>query len=122
MATYGAHHEKKECYIFVDNSNLFIAGQTVHGQKLVDTDKDPRFRVDMGNLFTMLVKDRTTSGAFLYGSIPPPNDSIWKAARENNFEVKVFERSEGGHEKEVDVAMGCDITEQNKEERHFLSL
>lgn len=48
--------------------------------------------------------------AFLYGSVPPPKDSVWKAAKEKNYVVQTFLRSDKGREKEVDVAMASDIT------------
>ena len=35
---------------------------------------------------------------------------MWKAAREKNFDAKVFQRSGSGKEKEVNVAMARDIT------------
>lgn len=105
-----AMDEDAECYVFVDHSNLWIAGQTAQAKKLKDADRDSRFRVDLGKFLHLLVKDRHLSKAFLYGSVPPPNDSIWKAARKRNFKVKTFQRSGSGREKELDVAMAHDIT------------
>jgi uncharacterized LabA/DUF88 family protein len=102
----------RECYIFIDDSNIWIEGQKAQGQALQDADSDPRFRVDLGRFVKMVKGDRNIAKAFLYGSIPPPNDSVWNAARKMNFKVQVFERSCGGKEKEVDVAMASDITEQ----------
>ena len=56
-----------------------------------------------------MAKDYHISKAFLYGSYPPPNDTVWKAAREKNYEVKTFKRSGSGREKEVDTAMTADM-------------
>ena len=99
-----------ECYVFIDDSNLWIAGQKELGKKLKDADRDTRFRVDLGKFLRLVVtKGRSISKAFLYGSVPPPNDTVWKAAREKNFDVKTFQRSGSGREKEVDVAMTSDI-------------
>lgn len=100
-----------ECYVFIDDSNLWIMGQRAHAKKLEGVNIDPRFRVDLGRLLNLITKNCNLSGAFLYGSTPPPNDSVWDAARAKNFEVKIFERSNSGHEKEVDAAMISDITE-----------
>ena len=97
-----------ECYVFVDHSNLWIEGQKA--QSVKDIDHDPRYRVDLGKFLSLIIRDRQLSRAFLYGSVPPPNDSVWKAAREKNFDVKVFQRSGSGKEKELDVAMAHDIT------------
>ena len=95
-----------EC--FVDHSNLWIEGQKA--QDVKDIDHDPRYRVDLGNFLNITTRNCQLSKAFLYGSVPPPNDSVWKAAKEKNFEVKVFQRSGSGKEKELDVAMAHDIT------------
>ena len=97
--------------MFVDDSNLWIAGMKVQGKKLKDTDIDTRYRIDLGKFLNLVTEERHISKAFLYGSVPPPNDTVWKAAREKNFEVKTFQRSGSGREKELDVAMGSDITE-----------
>lgn len=101
----------QSCYVFIDDSNLWIAGKKARGKKLVDTDTDSRFRVDLGRFLDLVTKGRNLSQAFLYGSVPPPNDTVWKAAKERNFEVKTFKRSAlSGKEKQVDVAMAHDIT------------
>ena len=101
-----------ECYVFIDDSNLWIEGQKARAKKLVDADNDPRFRVDLGKFLNLVAKDYHISKAFLYGSVPPPNDTVWKAAREKNYDVKTFQRSGSGREKEVDVAMASDIIQE----------
>ena len=103
-------HHYTDCYVFVDHSNLWIAGQTAYAVKLEDADRDPRYRVDLGKFLELITKERNISKAFLYGSVPPPNDTVWRAAREKNFEVKTFKRSGSGREKELDVAMAHEIT------------
>lgn len=57
--------EAAECYIFVDHSNLWIAGQTAQAKKLKDADSDSRYRVDLGKFLHLLVRDRHLSKAFL---------------------------------------------------------
>ena len=99
-----------ECYVFIDDSNLWIAGQKAQGKYLKDADVDTRFRVDLGKFLKLVTKGRNLSKAFLYGSVPPPNDTVWKAAREKNFDVQTFQRSGSGREKEVDVAMATSVT------------
>lgn len=99
------------CYVFVNNSNLWIPGQKVSAKKLEDTNMDNRYRIDHGKLLNMLTRSRINLGAHLYGSRPPPNDSVWKAVREKNFEVEIFDRSEStGREKEPNSAMATQIT------------
>ena len=105
----------KCCYVFVDDSNLWIEGQRygARRQKLSDADRDPRFRVDLGKFLDLVVGKRSVADAFLYGSKPPPNDSVWAAARKKNFTVSLFDRAGGvpyGREKQVDMAMGTQIT------------
>ena len=101
-----------ECYIFVDYSNLWIAGQTARAKKLGDAESDRRFRVDFGRFKNLVAKDRHVSKAFLYGSVPPPNDSVWKAAKEQNYEVNTYNCSGSGKQKEVDTAMTTNIMEE----------
>ena len=104
-----------DCIVFIDDSNLWISGQKAQGAKLRDADNDPRFRVDLGRLLGVLTINAEVSHAFLYGSYPPPNDTVWKAAREKNFNVKTYRRSSSGKEKEIDVAMAADIVEMKCE-------
>ncbi len=104
-----AEKASKDYFVFIDDSNLWISGQKAQGAKLLDADNDPRYRVDLGKLLGILTMHAdTVSYAFLYGSHAPPNDTVWKAARERNFNVK---SSPNGKEKEIAVAMAVDITE-----------
>lgn len=106
--------DNTDCYVFIDDSNLWIEGQKAQGRKLKDTDIDPRYRIDLGKFLKTVLrkngKERSITNAFLYGSIPPPNDSVWTAAKKKNYKVEVFERSVKGKEKKVDVALATDIT------------
>lgn len=104
------------CFVFVDDSNLWISGKKVQAQKLKlkDAKEDPRFRVDLGRLLELTVGKRDIFQAHLYGSSPPPNDSVWRAISQKNFKVEVFDRAGGveyGREKEVDHAMTAAVTE-----------
>ena len=104
-----------ECYVFVDDSNLWIKGQKAQGEKLKDADIDKRYRVDLGKLLHLVSKKRNIFKAYLYGSTPPPNDTVWKAARKKNFEVKIFERSGSGRE----GARYCNGDGYDKKPLHF---
>ena len=88
------------CYVFVDYSNLWVAGQKQHGKKLVDTDIDHRFRVDLEKFLHQVTSDRHLSKAFLYGATP---QIIRVAAREKGFKIKAYEGLE------ANVAMARDI-------------
>ncbi|KAK4141934.1 uncharacterized protein C8A04DRAFT_30485 [Dichotomopilus funicola] len=56
-----------------------------------------------------LRRNRTQGPSFLYGSRPPPNDSVWKAFEKNKFETNIYDRAHGGKEKEVDNSMSVDM-------------
>ena len=95
----------EECYIFVDHSNLWIAGQKALAKDLIDTDRGSRYRVDLGKFLQLTTKGRHSCTVQSLLQMTP----IWKAARKQNFVVKTFQRSGSGREKEVDVAMTKDI-------------
>lgn len=96
------------CYVFVDDSNLWVSGQKALGKKLLDAHIDSRYRVDLGRFLQLVTKGSNISKAFLYGSIPPLIDSVWKAASKN-FIVNIFRRSVRGKVKEIHGAMARDI-------------
>lgn len=111
--------------IFVDDSNVWIEAQKFaasgnsHMPKLQDTDRDPRLRIDIGKLVERLRrKGRTQGPSFLYGSRPPPNDSVWKAFEKNRFETNIYDRAFGGQEKEVDNSMSVDMATKATELSH----
>lgn len=100
-----------ECYVFIDNSNIWIEGQKAQAEKLKDATKDPRFRVEYGKLLELVVtNERHIVKATLYGSKPPPNDTVWAAIERHGIQSCIFERSAKGKEKEVDSAMVHGIT------------
>lgn len=99
-----------QCYVFVDNSNLWITGQKVKAKELVGVNIDPRFRVDHGKFLQFVIKGRKYK-AYLYGSVPPESDSVWKALEKKNFEVKTLHRSDSGKEKEVTATMMQDMND-----------
>ena len=101
--------KSEKCYIFLDDSNLWVTGQKALGKKLLDADIDSRFRVDLGKFLHLVTKGGVMSKAFLYGSVPPAIDTVWNAAREKKFKVNVFRRSESGKTKEVHGAMARDM-------------
>ncbi len=48
----------------------------------------------------------------LYGSRPPPDDSVWQEIRREGFDVKLFDRNIRDKEKGVDIEMGMDVVER----------
>ncbi len=74
--------------------------------------QDPTWHYDFGKLLQFA--GGTTSSeigrAVLYGSKPPPNDSLWAAAKHHGFEVVVHDRSRfTGREKKVDTSIVTDM-------------
>ncbi len=107
---------------FIDDSNIWIEAQKFaasgnsHMPKLTDSDSDPRLRIDIGKLIDTLRNDRSQGPSFLYGSRPPPNDSVWKAFEKFKFETKIYDRVRG-KEKEVDNSMATDLSSKAAELR-----
>ena len=95
----------KECLILVDNSNVFIEGQKFSARKHnLPFAQDYSWRIDFGALLQKVANGHTIIEAILVGSTPPPNDSLWNAAKNVGFRVKTYERSPSG-EKAVDTEL-----------------
>ena len=106
--------------MFVDNSNVLIEARRFafmrrKGRPRLSKFKDDRYEIDWGK-FLYLVKEKDTRALaqipILYGSRPPPEDSVWDRIREEGFDVKVFDRNIRNKEKGVDMEMGMDIAER----------
>lgn len=106
-------------FLYVDNSNVWIEGMHVAAvasgaapdiwaaQRLRITE---RFVIDFGKLREFAGGE--TSGvvrAVLYGSRPPPNDSLWRSAEAQGFEVVVYDRNAVNREKKIDTKIATDI-------------
>jgi len=51
--------------------------------------------------------------SILVGSRPPPNDSLWERARDEGFEVEVFDRNPANKEKQVDSTIVTKMIEDS---------
>lgn len=108
-------------YLYVDNSNVLIEGKRVAAVQrglapnirtaMRDDILDPTWSYDFGRLLEFAGgTDAEVGGAFLYGSRPPPRDSLWAAARHQGFEPIVNDRSRfTGREKKVDTSLVTDL-------------
>ena len=98
-------------WIFVHQSNMWIEAKKLYSkQKGFMTDQDHRVRIDMGKLADVLGRDREEVKGKLYGSEPPPIDTVWKRIRERGWEVITSQRSQvTGKEKQVDTKMVTDV-------------
>ncbi|MET3444323.1 uncharacterized LabA/DUF88 family protein [Variovorax paradoxus] len=110
----------KRIHLFVDNSNVLIEGRRLAYAKRNAGGRrgphcDASYEIDWGK-FLYLVKsrgDRLLSRVpTLYGSRPPPDDSVWEQIRKEGFDVRVFDRNIRDKEKGVDMEMGMDVVER----------
>ncbi len=109
----------EKVYLFVDNSNVLIEGRRYAYAKrnrggLRVREVDNAYAIDWGK-FLHLVKSPANrllgASPMLYGSRPPPDDSIWEEIKKEGFSVKVFDRNSRNEEKGVDVEMVMDVME-----------
>lgn len=110
----------KRVHLFVDNSNVKIEGgrwafakRNAGGRR--GPQVDDKYEIDWGK-FLHLVKSRgnrlLAQVPVLYGSRPPPDDSIWDEIRREGFDVRLFDRNIRDKEKGVDMEMGMDVIER----------
>jgi len=104
-------------YIYVDNSNLFIEGRRASAvakgmaRNIVDAMNgniiDVSYTIDFGKLHMFVAgsDEAKIARAALFGSRPPPNDSIWKFAERAGFEVILADRNFQNREKKVDTGI-----------------
>ena len=100
-----------DVYVFVDNSNLWIEGKKLSGMgKHPPVPSNYNYRIEYGKLLNLIVGTRQLADVpKLYGSEPPPNDSVWNIIRSKGFDVNVFKRNIQNKEKGVDIAMSLDV-------------
>ena len=107
-------------HVFVDNSNVLIEGRRLsnarnEGRARRGARVDDNYHIDWGK-FLYLIKETDSRALaqvpFLYGSRPPPDDTVWERIRTDGFDVKVFDRNIRNKEKGVDMEMGMDIVDR----------
>lgn len=99
-------------FIYVDDSNMWIEAKKLAANKLnLKCVEDPRLRLDIGKVTDVIANNRKVTWGILYGSEPPPIDSVWQKIRERGWKVITTQRSSfTGKEKQVDHQMVADIT------------
>lgn len=105
-------------FVYVDNSNVWIEGMRVSavargfapGMATAQTEKilDYDWKLDFGNLYA-IAGGEVIGRAVLYGSRPPANDSLWRAAEREGFEVVVHDRNVSNREKKIDTHIVTDV-------------
>lgn len=98
-------------FVFVDNSNVWIEGKKFSGRKSKPpVESNYLYRIEYGKLLQHVLEGRDLAAIpKLYGSEPPPNDSVWNIIRSKGYDVKVFKRNIFNKEKGGDMRMGLDI-------------
>jgi uncharacterized LabA/DUF88 family protein len=107
-------------HLFVDNSNVLLEGRRFsdmkrRGKGTLSEMLDNGYEIDWGKFLHLAKKKDSRLFAqvpVLYGSRPPPNDSVWEQIRKEGFDVKVFDRNIRNKEKGVDMEMGMDVVER----------
>lgn len=109
-------------YIYVDNSNLYIEGRRVSAVKsglagnIVEAMNskilDQGYTISFGRLHEFLTGNELTKikRAALFGSRPPPNDSIWKHAQKAGFDLHLEDRNYANKEKKIDTGIATLMT------------
>ena len=99
-------------WIFVDDSNIWIEAKKLQSKtKQFKTCEDHRVRIDMGKLADVIADGRPVKQGVLYGSEPPPVDTVWEKIRERGFRVDAQRRSRmTGKEKQVDTKLVAEVT------------
>jgi uncharacterized LabA/DUF88 family protein len=104
-------------YIYVDNSNLFIEGKRVSAVKkglamnifeaMNNRIIDYSYTISFGRLHEFVAgSDHSQiARAVLFGSRPPPNDSIWRYAERAGFELILEDRNVANKEKKIDTGI-----------------
>ena len=92
-------------------SNLWIEGKKAYAKAHnLLTSEDPRARFDIGELNEVVAKGREVGGRMLYGSKPPPVDTVWAKMEELGWNVKIENKSyHTGKEKQVDSQLITDV-------------
>lgn len=113
----------KFVYIYIDNSNLWIQGKKTHAKRIPESSitTNTSWRFDVGKLRDVIIRNSGLHPSWeiyrhkttLYGSIPPPNDSVWEAIRSHDVQVKIFPRSQhNNREKQVDGQLITDAVKK----------
>lgn len=78
--------------LFIDNSNIFIAGKDVSDQKDGSGSRH-NFRMEFDHLLVLALAGRPLLKAFVVGSIPPEEKTIWdRLEKSTGVKPELYER------------------------------
>ncbi len=101
--------------VYVDDSNIWVSGKKMAGQQRGLRDNDPRWRYDLHRLLRVAVGDVEEQAVRVnvYGSRHRQDggasDAMLNSLAGYRVNVRVFDRSARGWEKEVDQALSVDL-------------
>lgn len=97
---------------YVDDSNMWIEAKKLAAFKSkLKCVEDPRLRLDIGKVTDVVAMGRDVAWGTLYGSEPPPIDTVWQKIRDRGWKVITTKRNPfTKKEKQVDHQMVADIT------------
>lgn len=109
-------------FIYIDNSNLYIEGRRVSAVKqelapnIFDAMSsgvlDHGYTISFGRLHEFMTGNDLSKikRVALFGSRPPPNDSIWRYAEKAGFELHLEDRNFANKEKKIDTGIATLMT------------
>ena len=102
----------KHVFIYVGDSNMWIEAKKLAAEQLkLKCAEDPRLHLDIGRVADVVAEAREVAWGVLYGSEPPPIDTVWEKIRERGWKVITSKRSRfTNKEKQVDHKMVAGIT------------
>lgn len=104
-------------FIYVDDSNLYIEGKRVSAvteglaMNIYDAMNNrilgPAYNIRFGRLHEFVAGADTAkiARAALFGSRPPPNDSLWQYAKRAGFELVLEDRNIANSQKKIDTGI-----------------
>lgn len=86
------HTGRRQLYVVVDNSNIWIGGKQLAGQTKHLEGEDPRWRLNFGALLRCLTEhysDCDLYDVLVVGSEPPSIDALWRQYERAGAQVRV---------------------------------
>jgi hypothetical protein len=94
---------KKPICVYVDNSNIYIGGQTLAKKKGEDGFG---LRIFFSNFLYLITHGTYDFDEVVWGgSVPPESDEVWKKIRSKGIEPELIPRSDSGENDTVDQAI-----------------
>lgn len=107
---------KKPVCIYIDNSNIYIGGQTVAKQKGEDSFA---LRIFFSSFLYLITEGTYDFDEIVWGgSIPPESDEVWKKIRSKGIEPQLIPRSKSGENDTVDQAIQLYMYRHTKKYRN----